>query len=124
MPDPEDCLVPPGQNSRAARKMVFQDVSDIHEREKTIRAYVAAAIEIEKAGMKVEMPKDDLPVPDEFDKALDADPRLKAAFEALTPGRRRSWLLHIGQAKRSATRESRIRKAEPKILEGKGLNDR
>ena len=104
--------------------MVFQDVSDIHEREKTIRAYVAAAIDIEKAGMKVEMPKDDLPVPEEFAKALDADPGLKTAFEALTPGRRRSWLLHIGQAKKSTTRKSRIKKAEPKIREGKGLNDR
>lgn len=124
MADPENLLVAPGENSRAARKIPFVSVKDIKSAEATIRAYVDEAIDIEKKGLNVEMPKDDLDPPEELIEALASDDELNAAFDALTPGRRRSWILHIGQAKQSATRRARLEKARPMILDGKGLNDR
>ena len=93
-------------------------------REDVIRAYVREAVEIEKLGLKVELPKDDLTPPDELDQALSSDMALRAAYDALTPGRRRSWILHVAQAKQSATRSARIAKARPRILDGKGQSER
>jgi uncharacterized protein YdeI (YjbR/CyaY-like superfamily) len=122
--DPEGLLVAPGENSRAARKMPFRSVDEIGAAKKTVRSYVAEAIEIERQGLKVDMPADDLAPPEELVAALEANPDFAAAFEALTPGRRRSWILHLGQAKQAATRVSRIAKAVPKIREGKGWNER
>ena len=122
--DTKGLLVAPGENSRAARKLPFRSLDEVRAGEKTIRAYVTEAIEIERRGLKVDMPADDLDPPEELIATLEADSDFAAAFEALTPGRRRSWILHFGQAKQAATRVSRIEKAAPKIREGKGWNER
>lgn len=122
--DPEGILLAQSENSRTTRIVKYHAVSEIAEHEPVIRAYVAEAIENEKAGLKVDLPKDDLDYPDELVERLDADPEFREAFEALTPGRRRGWVLHFSGAKQSATRTSRIDKAAPKIFEGKGWNDR
>jgi uncharacterized protein YdeI (YjbR/CyaY-like superfamily) len=122
--DPGGLLVAPGENSRSAKKLPFTSAADIAAREGLIRAYVAEAIAVEEKGLKVAPPADDLPPPAELSVAFDADPDLASAFEALTPGRRRSWLMHFAQAKQPATRASRIAKATPRILAGKGQNER
>ncbi len=122
--DPENLLLTPGENTRAARKLPFTSVAQIRENEAAIRAYVAEAIEIQKKGLKVDMPADDLAPPDELTEALAADPDLAQAFDALTPGRRRSWILHLAQAKKPETRIARIEKAAPKIQAGKGWLER
>jgi len=123
--DPEGILTKPGEHSQAARYLRFTNIKDILELEATIKAYVAEAIEIEKAGLKVEF-KDtvDFDVPEELQTRLDEDPALKMAFEALTPGRQRGYLLYFSGAKQSTTREARIDKFIPWILEGKGIHDR
>lgn len=123
MADPEGVLAAPGENSRASRTLRFTSVAQVHAMAPVIRAYVAEAIRIETAGMKVDFPKDDLPHPAELTARLAADPALRAAFEALTPGRQRGWLLQFGSAKQARTRLARIDKAAPKILQGKGPND-
>lgn len=122
--DPEGILVAPGENSRSVRMMRFTGVPQIADLNAVIEAYVREAVEAEKAGLKVDLPKDDFALPDELVAKLDEDPALKAAFEALTPGRRRGWALHFSQPKQSATRVSRIEKAAPRILDGKGMHDR
>ncbi|NND19076.1 MAG: hypothetical protein HKN98_10910 [Silicimonas sp.] len=122
--DPEGVLEAPGENTRAARKFPFRSAAEVRAGEPIIRAYVAEAIEVERKGLKVDLPKDDLALPDELTQAFAADPDFAAAFEALTPGRRRSWVLHISQAKKPETRVARIEKAEPKIRAGKGWNER
>ena len=92
--------------------------------EATIKAYIYEAIEVEKAGLEVEMKKtSEFDMPEEFQLKLDENPELKASFEALTPGRQRGYLLYFSQAKQSKTRTSRIEKYTPHILKGKGLND-
>ncbi|MBN8186555.1 YdeI/OmpD-associated family protein [Salipiger thiooxidans] len=122
--DPEGLLVLPGDNSRSARLARFTSVDEIAAARPVLRAYIDEAIKLEEEGATVTFEKDDLDYPVELVAALDDDPELAAAFEALTPGRRRSWVLHLTQARQSATRVSRLKKARPKILAGKGLNDR
>ena len=122
--DPAGILVAQGENSRSARVARFTSVAEIRKAGKTGKAYGAETIANEKAGLKVDLPKDDLEYPAELVEALDGDPGLREAFEALTPGRQRGWVLHFSQAKQSATRASRIEKASPRILAGKGMNDR
>lgn len=122
--DPEGLLVKPGENSQAARQLRFTDVQVIRDRDAAIRALVREAITTEKSGKKVPFKKHPEPIPDELQERLDADPVLKAAFEALTPGRQRGYILHISGAKHSATRMARIDKHIPRILEGKGMHDR
>ena len=117
-------LVAPGRNSRSVRMIRFTGLPEITRMQSTVKDYVLEAIAVEKAGRKVEFKKDDLDYPDELTDALDADPELKAAFEALTPGRRRGYVLHFSQARQSATRRSRIEKYAPRIHDGKGLHDR
>lgn len=124
LPDPEGILVPPGDNSRSSRVVNFTSLAQITAIEPVLRRYIAAAMEVERAGQKVDLPKDDLAPPTELLEALDADPDLAAAFHALTPGRRRSWILHISQAKQAETRRTRIEKARPDIMAGKGLQGR
>jgi uncharacterized protein YdeI (YjbR/CyaY-like superfamily) len=93
--------------------------------ESTLKAYIHEAIEAEKAGLKVTFKKiTEFAVPEEFQKKLDENPKLKAAYHALTPGRRRGYLLHFSAPKQSQTRVARIEKCTPQILDGKGLNDR
>ncbi|RST87597.1 hypothetical protein EJC49_04805 [Aquibium carbonis] len=122
--DPEGILVAPGENSRSSRTLNFTGTVEIERLANVISAYVREAIDLEKAGLKVDLPKDDLDLPAELITALDQDDALRAAFETLTPGRRRGWILHVSQPKQSATRRSRIEKAAPRILAGKGLHDR
>ncbi len=122
--DPEGILVAPGANSRSVRMMKFTSVAEIRRMEPILKAFVREAVVVENAGLKVEFPKDDLVYPDELVDALDADADLRGAFEALTPGRQRGWVLHFSQPKQAATRVSRIAKASPRILDGKGMHDR
>ncbi|MCE6959846.1 YdeI/OmpD-associated family protein [Cereibacter sphaeroides] len=122
--DPCGMLEPPGEHSRSSRVIGFTDVGQIESARPALLALIAEAIELERSGLKVEFPKDDLDYPLELSDRLDGDPGFRAAFEALTPGRRRGWVLHVLQAKQSATRASRIDRAMPRILAGKGLQDR
>src|SRR5215813_13863601 len=122
--DPKKVLVQLGQ-VQAGRVMKFTSVKDITAKATTIKAYVREAIAVEKAGLRVEPKKtSDYPIPEELTAKFRKDPRFKRAFEALTPGRQRSYLHHFGAAKQSATRAARIEKAMPAILEGKGFLER
>ncbi|MGY3438236.1 MULTISPECIES: YdeI/OmpD-associated family protein [unclassified Marinovum] len=122
--DPEAALVAPGPNSRSVRMMTFADMSSVSACEPALRRHIAQAIENEQAGRKVDFPKDDLALPEELATALDADPDLRAAFEALTPGRQRGYVLYISGAKQSKTRAARVEKWTPRILDGLGMHDR
>lgn len=124
--DPEGILHAPGENSRSGRLIPFTAVDQILAQEATLKAYVDEAAGLERAGATVDFAKDreDLPVPAELQARFDEDPAFRAAFEALTPGRRRGWILHFSGAKQAATRASRIEKAAPRILDGKGMHDR
>lgn len=122
--DTEGILIQQSENVQAARQIRFTNLKEIVEQKNILKAYIYEAIEIEKAGLKVELKKtDEFPVSDEFQKQLDEDSTLKKAFEALTPGRQRGYLLHFSQPKQAKTREARVDKAIPQILDGKGLND-
>ncbi len=121
--DPDGVLEEQGENTRSARRMTFRSVGDVERSADTVARYVGAAIEVEEVGLAVEPPPD-LVLVDELRDRLDADPVLRASFEALTPGRQRQYHLYISEAKRSSTRESRIDACVPKILAGKGLRDR
>lgn len=122
--DPEGILSPPGTNTRSARLVRFTSVAQILALEPVLSAYIAEAIQNERMGRKVTFEADDLEYPEELIDRLDADPALQEAFEALTPGRRRGYILFISSAKQSATRVARIEKSAPMILKGKGLHDR
>ena len=108
---------------QAARRIPFTNVREIIEMEPILNAYIHEAIETERAGLKVNFKKAPEPIPEELQKKLDEIPALKAAFEALTPGRQRGYILYFSRAKQSKTRESRVEKCVPQILKGKGLND-
>lgn len=124
MKDPDQILIQQSENVQAARQIRFTEVQQIHDLKKELRAYMFEAVEIEESGVKVEMKKTkDFEMVEEFQNRLDQDPVLKEAFEALTPGRQRAYLLHFSSAKQSKTREARIEKCIPQILEGKGLTD-
>ena len=110
---------------QAARQIRFTHADEIVELEPALKAYIHEAIEVEKAGLKVEYKEtSEFNVPEEFQKKLDESPALKTAFEALTPGRQRAYLFYFSSAKQSKTRESRVEKYIPEILAGRGLNDR
>ncbi len=122
--DTDAILIQQTENVQAARQIRFTSLQQITGLEATLKAYIFEAIEVEKAGLKVEMKKTtEFTMPDEFQTKLDAMPALKTAFEALTPGRQRGYLLHFAQAKQAKTREARIEKYIPHILSGKGLDD-
>jgi len=117
-------LIQQTENVQSARQMRFVNFQEVTDREAIIKARIFEAIEVEKAGLKVELKKTkDFEVPEEFQAVMDENPEIQTAFEALTPGRQRAYLFHFGQAKQSKTREARIEKFIPKILEGKGLDD-
>lgn len=123
--DAEGILIQQTENVQSARQMRFTQVEEILALESTIKTYIFEAIEVEKAGLKVEFKKTKaFDMPEEFQKALDENPELKAAFEALTPGRQRGYLLYFAQAKQAKTRAARIEKYTPQIFMGKGLNDK
>lgn len=122
--DPKGILVQQTKNVQAARQIRFTNVRDIAGMESILKAYIEQAIDVEKAGLKVEMKKTaDFGMPSEFKSKLKEVPGLKSAFEALTPGRQRAYLLYFSSAKQSSTRESRIDKNLDRILDGIGLDD-
>lgn len=120
--DPDGVLREQGPNSRSARRIELTSVDDVRASAGTIEAYVAEAIAVEEAGLEV--PAAEVELVDELQDRLDEDPALKEAFEALTPGRQREYNLHIGAAKQSETRVSRVDRCVERILAGKGLRDR
>jgi uncharacterized protein YdeI (YjbR/CyaY-like superfamily) len=122
--DPKGILVQQTENVQAARQIRFTSAQQIVKMKKVLKAYIFEAVEVEEAGLKVPLKKTtEFKMPDEFKQKLDKDRALKKAFEALTPGRQRGYLLHFSSAKQSKTRESRIEKYIPQILDGKGLED-
>ena len=124
LPDPHGVLVQQTENVQSARQVRFTSMLEIVEREAIVKSLIYEAIEVEKAGLKVELTKTtEFKMPEEFQSKLDKIPALKTAFEALTPGRQRGYLLHFSAPKQSKTRESRVEKCMRKILNGKGLND-
>jgi uncharacterized protein YdeI (YjbR/CyaY-like superfamily) len=122
--DPNGILIRQTENVQAGRQIRFTNLREIVELESILKAYIHEAVEVEKAGLKVEHKKtSEFKVPEEFQNKLDKNAALKTAFGALTPGRQRGYLLYFSGAKQSKTREARIEKWIPKILKGKGLDD-
>lgn len=122
--DRDGILVRQTENVQAARQVRFTSLKQINELEPILKAYIYEAIEVEKAGLKVPLKKTkEFAVAEEFREKLDKLPELKQAFEALTPGRQRAYLLYFSSARQSKTRLGRIEKNMPKILDGKGLDD-
>lgn len=113
----------PGENSQAARVMRFTSLTDINKLKSVIKSYITEAIELEKSGARVSFKKEAPELPDELKQKLMENPQLKAAFEKLTPGRQRGYVIYFTQPKQSVTRLSRIDKCTPRILQGKGLHD-
>lgn len=122
--DAEVLLIQQTENVQSGRQMRFTALNEISKLEKQIKAYIYEAIEVEKAGLKVTLKKPtEFKMAEEFKIKLDEIPELKKAFESLTPGRQRGYLLHFAAAKQAKTRESRVEKWIPQILRGKGLED-
>ncbi len=125
MDDPENLLHRQGKNSQAVRMLRYSDAQQITDSRESIARYLREAIRIEKSGQKIDFSeKDNLVYPQELKDRFASDPALEAAFDALTPGRRRAYNLHFSGATQSATRSARIERCAARILEGKGLNDR
>jgi uncharacterized protein YdeI (YjbR/CyaY-like superfamily) len=123
--DPDGLLVQQTKNVQAARQLRFTDAREIIQLKAIIHAYILEAIEVEQAGLKVELKRTtEFEVPEEFQRKLDRDQILRSAFAALTPGRQRGYLLHFSAPKLAKTRAARVEKCIPQILNGKGLNDR
>ena len=122
--DPEDVLRSQGENSRSALRIEFTGVEQVTELAPVVQSYVAAAVAVEQAGLYVPKPDPDQQVvPDELEERLREDAAYREAFEALSPGRRRSHLLHISGAKRPETRKRRVETCRAKVLQGKGFNE-
>jgi uncharacterized protein YdeI (YjbR/CyaY-like superfamily) len=122
--DSKNILIQQTKNVQAARQVRFTNVKEIVKLEKTLQAYIHQAVAVEKGGLKVELKTTTAyTVPEEFQTKLNKLPKLKAAFDALTPGRQRAYLLHFSAPKQASTREARVEKYIPQILNGKGLND-
>jgi uncharacterized protein YdeI (YjbR/CyaY-like superfamily) len=122
--DSHGILIQQTENVQSARQIRFTSVEEIIEKETILKAYIQEAIEVEKAGLEVVFKKNtDYTIPEELQTKFDEFPHLKTAFESLTPGRQRAYILYISKAKQSKTRESRVEKYMQHILDGKGLND-
>lgn len=122
--DANGILIKPGENSQAQRQIRFTNVQEIAEMEPILKAFIYEAIGVEKAGLKVNFKKTtEYIIPEELQNKFDEIPALKTAFEELTPGRQRQYILYFSQPKQSKTRESRVEKYMQHILDGKGLND-
>ena len=122
--DASGILIQQTENVQAGRQIRFTSITEIVEQESLLKAYIYEAIEVEKAGLKVNYKKaTEFSVPEEFISKLETVPGLQDAFDALTPGRQRAYLLYFSAPKQSKTREARIEKYLPQILAGKGLND-
>ena len=122
--DPNDLLEKPGPNSQAGRLIKFTSIDQIDLIQEDLKRYIYEAVEVERAGLKIERGKRMEPLPDELLERFVQDPVLKSAFEALTPGRQRGYILHFSQPKQSKTRTARIEKCAPMILSGIGLHDK
>lgn len=124
MKDPKGILVQQTENVQAARQVRFTSAKEIGKLKTTLKAYIREAMDVEKAGLKVDFKKStEFVMVEEFRRELDADSALKAAFEGLTPGRQRAYLLYFSGAKQAKTREARVEKCVPRILDGLGLDD-
>ncbi|MBJ7881923.1 YdeI/OmpD-associated family protein [Gelidibacter salicanalis] len=122
--DTDDILFQQTKNVQSARQIRFTSIEEIKELEASVTTYIFEAIEVEKSGLEVKRKKtSEFDMPDEFKKTLEENTDLRKAFQSLTPGRQRGYLLYFSKAKQSKTRESRIKIYTPKILGGKGLND-
>lgn len=122
--DPKGILIQQTENVQSARQIRFTDTKGIAKLAPAIKAYVYEAIEVEKAGLKVELKKaEDYAVPEEFQKQLNENKALQKAFKSLTPGRQKAYIYYFSQAKLAKTREARVEKYMPQILAGKGLDD-
>ena len=122
--DANGILIQQTKNVQAARQIRFTNVREIVKMKPILKAYIYEAIEVEKAGLKVNFKKTtEFKIPEEFQNKLDKIPALKTAFDALTPGRQRAYILYFSAPKQSKTRESRVEKYMQQILNGKGLND-
>lgn len=122
--DANNILSKAGENTRAARLIRFTNVSEIVDMKTVLKSYVHEAIGLEKAGAKVDLQADRaIDIPDELQSKFEESPAFKSAFDALTPGRQRGYILHFSSAKQSKTRVSRIESCVQKILDGKGIND-
>jgi uncharacterized protein YdeI (YjbR/CyaY-like superfamily) len=122
--DHNNILIQQTENVQSARQIRFTNVKEIMKLEKTVKAYIYEAIEVEKAGLQVKLKKtSDYKMPEEFKNKLDKSKTLKKAFDELTPGRQRAYIFYFSNAKQSKTREERVEKYIPKILAGKGLED-
>lgn len=124
LPDPAGWLAKPGENTRYGRVIRFTEVADIRTREMMLKQYIGYAMEAERSGQKLpDSAGEVMPEVAELHQMFEDDAGLKAAFERLTPGRQRAYLLFFSGAKQSATRQERVRKYIPRILAGKGIND-
>lgn len=122
--DSKNILFQQTDNVQSGRQIRFTNIQEIIDLEADLKACIFEAIEVEKAGLKIEYKKtEDFEMPEEFQIVLNENQEIKAAFEALTPGRQKGYLLHFSGAKQSATRSSRIENSIDRILKGKGLND-
>ncbi|TMU87234.1 hypothetical protein FGG79_03610 [Bacillus sp. BHET2] len=122
--DTHGILIQQTENVQAARQIRFRNVEEIIEMEPILKFYIKEAIEVEKAGIEVELKKtEEYTIPEELQQKFEEVPSLKTSFEALTPGRQRAYILYFSQAKQSKTRVNRIEKYMEHILDGKGLND-
>jgi len=123
--DAHGVLTRPGQHTQLARWFKFTSVREIVEMKSVLKAYIREAIEVEKSGLKLKLRKtSDLKFPEELQTMLDEFPDFNTAFDRLTPGRQRAYIFYFSGAKQSKTRESRVQKCMPQILQGKGLLDR
>ncbi|MBC2155834.1 YdeI/OmpD-associated family protein [Listeria innocua] len=122
--DPDNILVQQTENVQAARQIRFTNLQEILDQKEILKKYIHNAIEVEKAGLEVALkPRAETPIPEELLVKFEELPALKTAFEALTPGRQKAYLLYFAAPKQSKTRVSRIEKYEATILDGLGLND-
>lgn len=121
--DANGILSKPGENTQAGRQIRFTNVQEIAEMEPIVKAYIKEAIEVENAGLKVEIKKEPITIPEELQNKLEQLPDFKTAFETLTPGRQRAYILYFSAPKQSKTRTARVEKYMQRILDGKGLND-
>ncbi|MBS1904174.1 MAG: YdeI/OmpD-associated family protein [Bacteroidetes bacterium] len=122
--DPKSILIQQTENVQAARQARFTSVQEITKLRTTLKAYIREAVDVEKKGLKVALKKtSEYTLPEEFEAKLRSNPKLRSAFNSLTPGRQRGYILYFSSAKQSKTREARIEKFTPNILAGKGLDD-
>jgi uncharacterized protein YdeI (YjbR/CyaY-like superfamily) len=123
--DPKGILIQQTKNVQAGRQIRFASLADINMHKAAVEAYIREAIAVEKSGARVKMKSvAQFDVPEELQKRLDDDPELAEAFQSLTPGRKRGYLLHFAGAKQPATRAARVEKHAPRILKGLGLSER